>query len=273
LIVGLPALRLRALFLGLATLAAYFIAVSIGTTYQNHVPSARNAGFFVPTLFGSRGLTNANRYWAYLLCVVVSVIGLGASRLMKERSGRALRMIRQHEHIAPTLGIRVASYKLILFSISSMVIGLEGGLLAHLTGTVSVDNFTLLLGFQYVAMITIGGLDSVVGAVIGATVVVALPTIMPHVVGAIAGESRSSEYGPNAALIAYGLLLIVFVTSSPDGIVGLLRRYEEVPRWIRRACRRSGPAGDTAASVSDPAFPPSGTDVGLVEPRKRVGLR
>jgi branched-chain amino acid transport system permease protein len=238
LIVGLPALRLRALFLGLATLAAYYLAVSIGTAYENHVPSAQDSGFFIPTLFASQGLTDANRYWAYLLCAAVCLIGLGASRLMKERSGRALRMIREHEHIAPTLGIRVGSYKLLTFCLSSMVIGLEGGLLAHLTGSVEVGNFTLLLGFQYVAMIIIGGLDSIVGAVIGATVVIALPAIIPGIVGAIAGQSRSSQYGPSVALIVYGVLLIVFVSSSPDGIVGLLRRYEDVvPRWLRRARR------------------------------------
>jgi branched-chain amino acid transport system permease protein len=268
LIVGLPALRLRALFLALATLAAYYIAVSIGTAYENAVPSAQDSGFFIPTLFASRGLADANRYWAYLLCAVVSLVILGASRMMKERSGRALRMIRQHEHVAPTLGIRVGSYKLLIFSLSSMAIGLEGGLLAHLTGSVEVGNFTLLLGFQYIAMIIIGGLDSIVGAVIGAAVVIALPAIMPGIVGAIAGQSHSSQYGPAAALIVYGLLVIVFVTSSPEGIVGLLRRCEEFPRWIRRARRVRHLSGAPAVSVSQSALAPNRNDGGSDELRR-----
>ncbi len=246
---GLPALRLRSLFLALATLALYFIAVSLGQLYESHVPSAQYAGFFVPTLFGSQGLANQGRYWAWLLWAVVSVVILGASRIMTERSGRALRMIREHEVLAPTLGIPVVRYKLLLFTISSMVIGLEGGLTAHFTGNVFTDNFTLALAFQYVAMIVIGGLDSIAGAVIGAAVVIALPTWIPPVVSVFVGQSLATTIGPDIAVIIYGILVIIFVTASPGGIVGLLK---DLLQYVKR---RRGSAGTprTAERVLDGA--------------------
>jgi branched-chain amino acid transport system permease protein len=221
------------------------MAIYLGTTYQNHVPAARNAGFFVPTLFGSKGLAAAGRYWAYLLWAVVSLLILGGGRLMRERSGRALRMIREHEHVAPTLGIAVGRYKLLVFSLSSMVIGFEGALMAHLSGTVSVDNFPLALGFQYIAIIVIGGLDSVLGAIIGAAIVVALPSLTPNIVAAFVGHGRAGSYGPNIALIIYGILLVIFVTSSPEGVVGLLRQA------LTKTQRRARHSKDDAVQASE----------------------
>ena len=228
-LVGLPALRIRALFLALSTLAAYFIVVFLGNLYQLYVPAAAYSGFQISTLFSSRGTVGAGRDWAWFLFACLSVIILGASRVMRERSGRALRMVREHEFIAPTLGISVPRYKLTIFVLSSMVIGFEGALLAHFTGIISTDSFTITLAFQYIAMIVIGGLDSIVGAVIGAIIVVGLPTWVPSIVGPFIGSSRASIDGPNIALIIYGILVIVFVTSSPDGLVGLLR---SIRRWI-----------------------------------------
>lgn len=224
LITGLPALRLRSLFLVLATLAAFFIAVFLGNLYESHVPSASEAGFFVPILFGSEGELAGGRYWAWLLLICVALVVLGASRIMRERSGRAMRLMREHELIAPTFGISVSSYKLLLFTLSSMVMGFEGALTAHFVGNVITDNYTLTLTFQYVVMIVIGGLDSIAGAVLGAAVVIALPVWVPSLVEPFTGNSQGDIYGPNVATIVYGILTILFVTSSPDGLVGLLRR-------------------------------------------------
>jgi branched-chain amino acid transport system permease protein len=223
-ITGLPTLRLRALFMALATLSTYYIAIFLGNLYQSRVQSAQSAGFFVPTLFGSKGLLNGGRYWAWLLLCLVSILILCVNPLMQGRSGRALRIIREHELIAPTLGVSVTKYKLILFTLSSMVFGLEGGLMAHFTGNVVTDSFPLLLSFQYVAMIVIGGPGSIIGAMIGAAVVIALPVWVPDLVHSVIGDSLGPVAGPNIGLIAYGILVIVFVANSSGGVVGLLGR-------------------------------------------------
>jgi branched-chain amino acid transport system permease protein len=230
-VVGLPALRLRSLFLALATLAAFFIVLFAGNEYQSSVPSAASGGFIVPTTFASHGLVGSERYWAWLLTALVIGVLLGANRLMHHRAARAWRLIRDHEHIAPTLGINVTWYKRSIFVLSSMVIGVQGALTAHFTGSVTTDNFSLLLSVQYIAMILIGGLDSLLGAVLGAALVVALPSIVPHVIQNLVGPSRAATVGPQVSQIVYGALIVLFVTASPRGIVG----------WVTG--RRSGGLG------------------------------
>lgn len=259
LIGGLPAVRLRSLLLALATLAIHYVAVFLGNFYEEHVPNVANTGFFVPTLFGSKGLLDSARYWAWLLAILLILLVLGVSRIMQERSGRALRMIREHEHIAPMLGIAVTRYKLIIFSVTSMVIGLEGALMAHFIGQVSTDAFPLSLAFQYVAMIIIGGVDSLLGAVIGAVIVIGLPVWIPSLVGDIGGSGQAASYGPNIALIIYGALVVFFVTASPGGIVGLLKSLKE-RRWVRsigsgRLMRRSPVLPDAATGEGRPHRP------------------
>ena len=222
-IIGLPALRLRGLHLALATLAGFFIVGYFATLYQSKGKGGGSGGFYVPVLFQAQGFTGGQQYWAWTLLVIVSVLLIAAVRLGSNRSGRAWRMIRDHEIVAHTLAIPVTRYKMIAFALSSAVIGFQGALAAHLSGSVAVDQFTLGLAIAYIAMVLIGGLDSVLGAVIGAFLVTALPTIVPLVITAVMGPLKTASQGPALAEVIYGLLVILFITSSPQGIVGLLR--------------------------------------------------
>jgi branched-chain amino acid transport system permease protein len=248
LLVGVPAIRLRALFLALSTLAAFFLSVFVAERYLQSFPVEAQTGFIVPILFSKHGILGSDQRWAWLLFIAVALVILGASRIMAERSGRALRMIRDHEHLAPAIGISVTRYKLILFTVTSMVIGLQGGLTAYFTGVVSTDNFTITIAFEYIAMIVIGGLDSIAGAVIGAALVIGLPVWIPSLVSPLVGSSKAADYGPNLALIVYGLLVVVCVTSSPEGVVGFLRvvrRRIEAMGWTRASKSQEGSADDS----------------------------
>jgi branched-chain amino acid transport system permease protein len=222
-VIGLPALRLRGLHLALATLAGFFIVTYFATLYQSKAKGGGSGGFFIPALFQSQGLTGGQQYWAWTLVVLVAILILGALRLDQDRAGRAWRMIRDHEIVAHTMGIPVTRYKMAAFAISSAVIGFQGALAAHLSGSVSADQFSLALAIAYVAMVLIGGLDSVLGAVLGAFLVTSLPTIVPILVTAVMGPNTTAIQGPAVAQIIYGLLVVLFITSSPQGIVGLIR--------------------------------------------------
>lgn len=228
-IIGLPALRLRGLHLALATLAGYFIVSYFATLYQSNGKGGGSGGFSFPVLFQDKGFVGGQQYWAWTLLVVVAVVLVAATRLSGSRSGRAWRMIRDHEIVAHTLAIPVTRYKMLAFAISSALIGFQGALVAHLNGSVSIDEYSLGLAIAYIAMVLIGGLDSVMGAVIGAFLVTALPTLVPIVITAVIGPLQTTGNGPALAQIIYGLLVIVFITSSPQGIVGLLRNV------VRRA--------------------------------------
>ncbi|HSY15145.1 MAG TPA: branched-chain amino acid ABC transporter permease, partial [Jatrophihabitantaceae bacterium] len=222
--VGVPALRLRGLYLILATLAAHFMIVFFATEYQGHV--AGSGGIFINSEFASKGIASQQVYWAWLLFGIVAVVLLGSARLVRGRAGRAWRMIRDHELAAPTLGIQPTRYKLIVFSLSSGVIGVEGALFVHLNGSLIVDTFTLQLAIGYLAMVLIGGLDSIVGAVIGAAIVTYLPTKVPDIVSLFIGSGNAATKGPQISVIIYGVLIIVFIVSSPQGIVGWLKGFK-----------------------------------------------
>jgi branched-chain amino acid transport system permease protein len=227
-VVGLPALRLRGLQLAFATLAAFYIAYYLANEYQSKAKDAGSGGFSIAPLFQSKGLVGGQKYWAWLLFILVSLLILVASRITRFRSGREWRIIRDHETAAPALGIAVTRSKMLVFALTSVVIGIEGGLTVYLTGSVEADDFTLILAVSYIAMVVIGGLDSIAGAVIGAAIVTALPTVVPNVVGKIIGAQEAAQKGAAISEIIYGLLVVVCVTSSQRGIVGWLGRFQKV---------------------------------------------
>jgi branched-chain amino acid transport system permease protein len=220
LIVGLPALRIRGMYLALATLAAFYLADFIGQKYQSDTVGA--AGFFLKPIFtGTLGQQSAQ--WAWLLFGVVVATLILVSWLRSGRSGRAWRMIRDHEVAASAMGIPVARYKLLLFMITSAIIGVQGGLTAHFTGLVSYDSFTLTLSISVIAMILIGGLDSEAGPLIGALVVTTMPVFLPNLIGLFASSANASQDASNYSEVLYGLLIMVFMIKAPMGLAGLSR--------------------------------------------------
>jgi branched-chain amino acid transport system permease protein len=242
LVIGSPALRLRGLHLILATLAAYFIVLFLADEYEQHAVGV--GGFIITPAFTDKGINGSQQYWAWLLFVLLGVVIVCASYLVRERSGRAWRMIREHEFVAPTLGIRPTRYKLLAFAMSSAVISAEGALTAHLTGAVDVSDFTLTIAIQYIAMILIGGLDSIAGAMIGAAIVTYLPVEVPKLVAPLLGTTRAATDGPNIGVIIYGALIIVFIVGSPRGIVSWLRALRRRLAAWRAGAAAAGPVSD-----------------------------
>jgi branched-chain amino acid transport system permease protein len=219
LIVGLPALRIRGMYLALATLAAFYIATFIGTEYQTNTVGA--GGFFLKPVF-SGTLSQQHARWAWLLTAVLAATIVLAAWLRSGRSGRAWRMIRDHEVAASMMGIPVARYKLLLFIISSVLIGIQGGLFAHFTSSVSADGYTLNASIAVIAMILIGGLDSRAGPLIGALIVTMLPIVVPDILDTLVSANTASNDAAGYAQVVYGSLIMIFIIAAPQGTVGLL---------------------------------------------------
>lgn len=219
LLVGLPALRIRGLYLVLATLAAHFIVIDLLRRYQ--VSAVGEAGFLVDRPFDLSSQIGYQRIWLALLVVTVSLVIVGFSWLLFGKAGRAWQMIRTNELTAASLGIDVTRYKLGVFAFASGLIGLQGALAAHFAGIVIAEQFSLGLAVAYIAMIVIGGMGSISGSIIGATIVVGLPYLLPWLLGVTFGDGAGVvQYSPRIARAVYGLLIVVFVTLSPRGAVG-----------------------------------------------------
>jgi branched-chain amino acid transport system permease protein len=223
LVFGLPAARIGGIYMAFATLAAVVIIDYFGNLYQTDSPHGGPAGFnFTPT-FESQGFVGQQQAWAWLLFGIVAVFLIIASRLAHGRIGRSLRMIRDHEIVAKTFGINVVRYKLGVFAITSAVIGLQGGLLVHFLGSANTASFTLALTINYLAMVLIGGVDSIAGAAIGAAIVTSLATVVPNILGHILSSQQAAQSGPAYSTMIYGLLIVLFVAASPSGLIGLFR--------------------------------------------------
>jgi branched-chain amino acid transport system permease protein len=227
LIVGIPALRIRGIYLALATLAAQFIIIFFAERYQSDTVGA--AGFQLEGPFKSYGLNEGQQMWSIVLTGVLCLIVIAASVLMSGRSGRAARMIRDHEAAAPAIGINVTITKLVFFVVTSAFVGLAGGLGAYDSGFVTADQYTLQLGISFLAMIIIGGVDSIAGSLIGAAIIVWLPSLTSDWTGRLLGQ-QASAHSADIAQIIYGLLIIIFVVLSPGGIAGWLRSLID---WLR----------------------------------------
>jgi branched-chain amino acid transport system permease protein len=234
-IVGFPALRIRGLYLVLATLAAYYIVIYFATDYSSH--TVGGSGFQIAIFFQNFSLVEIQQLWIWLLTAVVIVVLVILRCIDRNRVGRAWRLIRDHEVAAPALGIKVSRYKLGAFALSSALLGFEGSLMAHYTGSVTVDAYPLSLSIAYVAMVLLGGLDSMLGAVIGAGLVTAIPIVVPEWVSGFQANGSSTELGANLATVIYGLLIIFFITRSQHGIGEWLQTlgHRARGRWRRRS--------------------------------------
>jgi branched-chain amino acid transport system permease protein len=241
-IVALPAMRLRGLALGLGTIAAYYIILFLADNYQRNTPGAGPAGFLLPPVFSGSNLLAVQRKWTWLLTGLLIVLIVLMARLSLGRFGRALRMMRDHETVAPTLGIRVFKSKVMVFAVSSFIIGVEGGFMAYLAGHVTTETFTLVLAMHYLAMVLIGGPDSLFGAILGAALITSLPLVIHNIVGATLGSQTASLNGAQYAEIVYGLLVLVFIIAARDGIVGLLKSLAY--RLIALIGPSSSPSGE-----------------------------
>ncbi len=216
LVFGLPSLRLKGLYLAISTLALHFLVEFFGREYETQ----RNfsTGMTVPRIIESE----IGWYYVFLLFDLGAV--LFALNLLRGRTGRAWSALRDREVVAGAMGIPVARYKLYAFVLSSVMTAVAGALFAHYRSFVTTEAFTLLLSIQYIAMVVVGGMGSILGAVLGAVFVTLLPYGVQSTVAAAAGKGWLASNSSAVNYAAFGLIMILFLVFEPDGLVGIWRR-------------------------------------------------
>lgn len=251
------AARVRGLSLGLATLALTFIGEWILTTFNSlggsyigrTVPAleigpfSSSPGSNVVVAGFSIGASEFLWYVAFFLLVGVSTF---TANLLKGRVGRAFTAIRDAEVHATTLGVEVARYRAMAFVISSAYAGLAGALYVIIIQYVVPNYWGLELALGYLAMIVIGGMRSIRGAILGAAFVTALPALLQHYGHVI--PIFDSPTGPSVlAHVLYGFIVIVVLIFEPLGLVRILERAVSA---TVRAARRTHPSSNTRPTDS-----------------------
>ena len=218
-VVGLPALRVKGIYLGIATLSFGFIVEEVFARWES--VTGGNAGIHVkaPDMFGWK-LDTGNEF--YYLCLLLTVIAtFGILNLLRSPTGRAFVAIRDSEISAQSMGIHLARYKTLSFALSAVLAGIGGALYAHKLQFISPDQFNILQSIDLLLMVVIGGLGSVHGAFLGAIFLIAMPQLisltkdyLPDVIG----------QAPGLQGLVYGVVLIGFVLFEPLGLYG---------RWLK----------------------------------------
>ena len=225
-LVGIPSLRIKGLYLAIATLAGQLI---IEWTI-NHVPAisgGAQASIQVarPSLFG-HSLTSQRELYFFLLFFAVLAI-VATLNLMRSRIGRAFVAVRDQDIAAEIIGIDIFHYKLMAFAISSFYAGVCGVLYTYYFGIANYEQFQLVISIDYLAMIIIGGLGSVLGTILGAVFVTILPLLLRVVLEGVGSvfltDSELANVVSGTRLAVFGALIIVFLIVEPEGLNRLWR--------------------------------------------------
>lgn len=230
LIVGIPSLRLRGLYLAITTLAFAFIVNHL-ILYAEPITHGPNGIFLKRTDFLGLPLANDRALYWFVLGVTI-LMTLAALNILRTRIGRAWLAIRDHDVAARVMGVNLVAYKLAAFVVSSFFTGIAGALVALQIRFVSIDVFDLLLSIEALAMIIFGGLGSVAGAIVGAAFLVLLPEFIRELL-ALLGGSASDAFMRNVfqiRAVAYGVVIVFFLRFEPHGLIGLWRDAKKY--WV-----------------------------------------
>ncbi|HYM30079.1 MAG TPA: branched-chain amino acid ABC transporter permease [Candidatus Cybelea sp.] len=225
-LVGIPSLRIKGLYLAIATLAGQLIIewtinhvswISGGTQSSIEVPR--------PSLFGWQLKSQAQLYFFLLAFVATAIVA--TLNLVRSRIGRAFIAIRDQDIAAEIIGINIFRYKLLAFAISSFYAGVTGVLYTYYLGVANYEQFQIDVSIDYLAMIIIGGLGSVLGSIFGAIFVTLLPIVIRTFMETFGGLLFSAQdllnVIPNLRLMLFGILIIVFLVVEPEGLNRLWR--------------------------------------------------
>ena len=267
------AARLRGIYLGVASLGLVFIGQHVLNSWTSvtggfNGRSAPEFSLFGFT-FGNRDpelyvlavpFREAERLW-YLGLVLALGAYLFARNLLRSRPGRALQTLRDSEVAASVMGVNVQGYKARVFLVSSMYAGLAGVMFALSIGSIAPESFGLEVSILYLAMIVLGGLGSVGGAVLGAVFVTALPLVFQRyadVVPLVGGPGEGGLAAGEAARYLFGLAIILVVLFEPAGLAGLAGRFRRKGRnpGGGRLTRRSS-AATSSSTTSVPSDRPA----------------
>lgn len=270
-LLGLPAVRLKGPYLAIATLGLAIALPTLGKWNKIDPYTKGSQGIdirarFLPTVpdvfthLPHRAM-NPDEYKYFLTIFVCLLAGLIVWNFKRSRTGRALIAVRESEPAAQVIGINLARYKVLGFMVSAFIAGLSGAFLAYSLGSVHPDTFGLNLSIAILAMIVIGGLDSILGSVIGAifirwltlnTTSLPAPTSIPVLGSHLPYQFKT--FPTYAGGVYYGLALILVMIFMPYGIAGAyyrLLRYPYREKFFQR--RRLGPGAPDAATAAPTA--------------------
>lgn len=236
-LVGIPALRMVGIYLAIATLAFSVIVEQVITRWTSVTGGGRGMLVEKAEVFGL-SLASPDRF--YWLCLALLLLSLWlAMNLLRAPLGRAMVAVRDSEVAARSVGINLSRTKTAAFALSAAFTGMAGALLAHHTGYLAPEAFTLTISIQLLLLIVVGGMGSLHGVIFGAVFIGLLPqaiALLRDVLPQGVAEMPGLEPG------IFGLILIFFLMFEPKGIYGqwlkVRQFFDEFPLYRKAANKR-----------------------------------
>ena len=219
LLIGISALRLRGIYLAVITMGFVFILEEIILFWDSLTNGVDGMVVETAAIFGFEFDTDMRLY--YLILVVTLIMVVMAKNIVRSRTGRAFTAIRDSEIAAESMGIKLSSYKVVAFGLSAFYGGIAGCLLAQLLTFIGVESFTLMESINYVVMILLGGLGSILGSIMGAAFFTYLTEFIrlgKDFLPPVLMESKGFQW------FVSGAIIVAFIMFEPNGLYG---------RWLR----------------------------------------
>lgn len=230
---GLPALRLKGLYLAIATLASQEIIIFVVRRWSWLTDGRGFVDVSRLNLFGWEiQRTTFEFQWYWILLVLAAIAVLAARNLFRSGLGRSFMAVRDQDIAAEAIGVNLTRAKVTAFAVSSGFVGLAGALTAHYTETVTWERFTLDVSVLYLAMIIVGGLGSIAGAVYGAAFMMLLPALLTEVSEAVKGQLPFlADQLPAIKNAVFGLVIVLFLIIEPRGLERIWQRIKDYVRF------------------------------------------
>ena len=221
---GLPSLRIRGLNLVIATLAAQFILLFVFVQWQSVTNGDVGLRVEPARIFGFEFNNQSRTY--YLILVASVAMTVFAANVIKSRVGRAFIAVRERDLTAEVLGVQIVWYKLVAFALGSFYAGIAGGLLVYFNRFVNPDQFGLVISVFFLSAVIVGGMGSILGAVLGAVFMTLIPEVLREGVLAFGNAfaiDTASFLVPLREVI-FGLLIVSFLIFEPRGLAHIYTR-------------------------------------------------
>ncbi len=230
---GLPALRLKGLYLAIATLASQEIIVFVVRRWGWLTGGQGFLDVERLTIFGWRLPRQGFEFsWYWIIAVIAVLAVVSARNLFRTALGRSFMAVRDQDIAASAIGVDLTRTKLVAFAVSSGYVGLAGALTAHYTETVTWERFTLDVSIQFLAMIIVGGLGSIAGSVYGAAFIMLLPPLLAELADELRGVTPVlAAQLPAIQAATFGLVIVLFLLFEPRGLNRIWQRARDYVRF------------------------------------------
>lgn len=223
-IFGIPSGRLKGLYLTIATLAGQFIIEYVLVHWDTLTRGTM--GITLPAAKIFQWEIAGDRAFFFLIFISLVLTTWFAVNIMRSKYGRAFIAIRDNDRAAEGMGIPIFKYKLLSFAISSFYAGFAGALWAYYMVSITAEPFNLSLSVEYIAMVIIGGMGNIPGAIFGAAFITLLNEILRYVTGLLMNVGFITSSGLNMAPLRefiFGLSIVLFILLEPRGLAELWR--------------------------------------------------